>query len=219
MDIQAKEVLEEFFKAYQGTLLVVSHDRYFVDQVAESLLIFEGGAAMYYPFGYGHYLERREREASGEPLSARMKAEEQALIAGLKAVPKAERHRLREIPTEEAYKDWRLRLAGERLEAAAGEVERLYEEMDAQRRSLVESEAYWQEVTGADSDDTAAWVTDAVGGLAGAETDAADSAPVGVARVDSASAGPDAPASRLAAAEQVWLERCLEWYEIYEGEF
>ena len=74
-------------------------------------------------------------------------------------------------------------------------------------------------MTGADSDDTAAWVTDAVGGLAGAETDAADSAPVGVARVDSASAGPDAPASRLAAAEQVWLERCLEWYEIYEGEF
>ena len=60
MDIQAKEVLEEFFKAYRGTLLVVSHDRYFVDQVAESLLIFEGGAAMYYPFGYGHYLERRE---------------------------------------------------------------------------------------------------------------------------------------------------------------
>ena len=120
-----------------------------------------------------------------------MKAEEQALIAGLKAVPKAERHRLREIPTEEAYKDWRLRLAGERLEAAAGEVERLYEEMDAQRRSLVESEAYWREVTGADGDDTAAWVTDAAGGLA----------------------------SRLAAAEQVWLERCLEWYEIYEGEF
>ena len=241
MDIQAKEVLEEFFKAYQGTLLVVSHDRYFVDQVAESLLIFEGGAAMYYPFGYGHYLERREREASGEPLSVRMKAEEQALIAGLKAVPKAERHRLREIPTEEAYKDWRLRLAGERLEAAAGEVERLYEEMDAQRRSLVESEAYWREVTGADGDDTAAWVTDAAGGddgaarelddvaagaasaavsSAGLDTVDDDDAGYGEAvRVDSASAGPDAPASRLAAAEQVWLERCLEWYEIYEGDF
>ena len=193
---------------------------------------------MYYPFGYGHYLERREREASGEPLSARMKAEEQALIAGLKAVPKAERHRLREIPTEEAYKDWRLRLAGERLEAAAGEVERLYEEMDAQRRSLVESEAYWREVTGADGDaagsdtaggdDGAAWELDDVAagaasaavGSAGSDTEDDDDAGYGeAARVDSASADPDAPASRLDAAEQVWLERCLEWYEIYEGEF
>lgn len=123
MDIQAKETLESAFQAYQGTILFVSHDRYFIRQVAQSILIFEGQSAMYYPFGYEHYLERKEKEEQGESLSARIKAEEQALISGLKAVPKAERHRLREIPEEEAYWEWKVRLAGERLDAAAREVE------------------------------------------------------------------------------------------------
>ncbi len=116
MDIQAKETLESAFQAYEGTILFVSHDRYFIRQVARSVLIFENNAAFYYPFGYEHYLERKEKEASGEPLAARIKAEEQALIEGLKAVPRAERHRLREIPEEEAYEQWRLRLAAEAIE-------------------------------------------------------------------------------------------------------
>ena len=96
--ISSEETLESAFQAYEGTILFVSHDRYFIRQVAKSVLIFENNAAFYYPFGYEHYLERKEKEASGEPLAARIKAEEQALIEGLKAVPRAERHRLREIP-------------------------------------------------------------------------------------------------------------------------
>ena len=133
MDIQAKETLESAFRAYQGTILFVSHDRYFIRQVAQSILIFENQGAVYYPFGYEHYLERKEKEQVGQPLSAQMKAEEQALIAGLMAVPKAERHRLREIPTEEAYQDWCLRLAGEKMEAAG----------EAFRRALEKEEAEW----------------------------------------------------------------------------
>lgn len=39
MDIQAKETLESAFRAYTGTLLFVSHDRYFLSEVADSLLI------------------------------------------------------------------------------------------------------------------------------------------------------------------------------------
>ena len=45
------------------------------------------------------------------------------MIEGLRAVPKPERHRLREIDTEEAYDEWRLRLAGEAM-AAAGKAAR-----------------------------------------------------------------------------------------------
>ena len=127
MDIQAKETLESAFQAYEGTILFVSHDRYFIRQVAKSVLIFENNAAFYYPFGYEHYLERKEKEASGEPLAARIKAEEQALIEGLKAVPRAERHRLREIPEEEAYDQWRLRLAAEAIENAAEQTEEIWQ--------------------------------------------------------------------------------------------
>ena len=41
MDVQAKETLESAFQAYQGTILFVSHDRYFIRQVAQSVLIGE----------------------------------------------------------------------------------------------------------------------------------------------------------------------------------
>ncbi len=118
MDVQAKETLESAFRAYTGTILFVSHDRYFIRQVAQSVLVFEDQAAYYYPFGYEHYLERCQRTGSGESIAAQVKAEDAALLAGMRAVPRAERHRLREIPEEEAYLDWKERLAREKMELA-----------------------------------------------------------------------------------------------------
>ena len=123
MDIKAKETLESAFKAYTGTMLFVSHDRYFISQLADAILVFEADRVMYYPFGYEHYLNHCRRD-DGEDISAIMEAENQALVAGLRAVPKPERHRLKEINTEEAYIDWRLRLAAEPVEAAREEVDR-----------------------------------------------------------------------------------------------
>lgn len=123
MDIKAKETLESAFKAYTGTMLFVSHDRYFISQLADAILVFEVDRVMYYPFGYEHYLNHCRRD-DGEDISALMEAENQALVAGLRAVPKPERHRLKEINTEEAYIDWRLRLAAEPVEAAREEVDR-----------------------------------------------------------------------------------------------
>ena len=143
MDIQAKETLESAFQAYTGTILFVSHDRYFIRQVADSILIFNQQGVMYYPFGYEHYLERSRREAGGESLTAQVRAEDAALIAGIRAVPRAERHRLREIPTEEAYLDWKLRLVMERLIPAAEQ----YRDLEAACYRLEEeqrqSEAWW----------------------------------------------------------------------------
>lgn len=119
MDIQAKETLESAFQAYEGTILFVSHDRYFLRQVADSMLLFEDGQVFYYPFGYEHYLERLRKGENGDSITARVSAEDEALIAGIRAVPRAERQRLTEIPEEEAYADWRRRLAGEKMEQAA----------------------------------------------------------------------------------------------------
>lgn len=141
MDIQAKETLESAFRAYTGTILFVSHDRYFIRQVADAILVFEGQSAMYYPFGYEHYLEHSQGDM-GEGFSAVMKAEEQAMIAGLKAVPKAERHRLREISTEEAYRDWKLSLASRPMEEAKGKVELLWKDIQQHR-----AEVYMPDVT------------------------------------------------------------------------
>lgn len=145
MDIRAKETLESAFLAYKGTILFVSHDRYFLNRVAESVLIFEDQSAFYYPFGYEHYLERKRKAESEEGIGpgARVKAEEQALIAGMRAVPKAERHRLKEIPAEEAYLDWKLRLVEERLFPAEERVEELFLHLEKVEKDWLESEAFW----------------------------------------------------------------------------
>ena len=100
---------------------------------------------MYYPFGYEHYLERVRRRKFGTSIAAQISAEDQALVAGLQAVPKAERHRLREISTESAYQDWKYRLLMEQLEPA----EETYASLETLCREVLTawmtSEGCWKE--------------------------------------------------------------------------
>ncbi len=63
MDIVGNETLESMLKDYKGTLIFVSHDRYFVKKVATQLLVFEDGTTNLYQFGYEQYQEKLDREA------------------------------------------------------------------------------------------------------------------------------------------------------------
>ncbi len=60
MDIASKEVLEEMLSGYEGTLLFVSHDRYFIKKVSNSLLNFTENGVEFYSFGYEQYLEKQK---------------------------------------------------------------------------------------------------------------------------------------------------------------
>ena len=157
MDIQAKETLESAFGAYTGTILFVSHDRYFIRQVAQSVLVLEDQTAYYYPFGYEHYLERSRRRNARESIAAQVKAEDAALLAGMRAVPRAERHRLQEIPEEEAYLDWKLRLAGERMELAEAAFIKAVESSQSIRELWLAGEVQQEIRDEADQAQQAAW--------------------------------------------------------------
>ena len=131
MDIQAKDVLEAAFSAYEGTMLFVSHDRYFVDQVADALLVIENGRVFYYPFGYTHYIERkRKAEVFGTGIAAQVAAEDQALIADMRAVPKKEYHESRQLNTEEAYLEWKLGFMQEPLDEITERIEAMFEKKE-----------------------------------------------------------------------------------------
>ena len=76
MDIVGKETLERMLKDFSGSVLFVSHDRYFVSQIADSLLIFEEAApeaaraaTRYYPYSYTQY----QQEQNGKPTEADLK--------------------------------------------------------------------------------------------------------------------------------------------------
>lgn len=56
LDIEAKEVLEKALKNYPGTLLFVSHDRYFIDQLANKIIEVDHGTAKLYDGNYTDYL-------------------------------------------------------------------------------------------------------------------------------------------------------------------
>ena len=61
LDVETLEALETRLRAYAGTLIVVSHDRYFLDRVVDSTLVFEGsGVVKRYPGGYSDW-ERLRR--------------------------------------------------------------------------------------------------------------------------------------------------------------
>lgn len=143
MDIQARETLESAFQAYSGTILFISHDRYFIKQVAQSVLVFDQGEVYYYPFGYEHYLERASRSSgTGGLVYGQIKAEDQALVDGQRAVPKPERRRLKEIPPEEAYGEWQARLAKEKMAAAKKVVFDLEEELRQLKEKQAEQNRY-----------------------------------------------------------------------------
>ena len=63
MDIIGKESLENILKEYKGTLIFVSHDRYFVNKIADSLLVFKPGNVIFFDGTYEEYEEKyREYE-------------------------------------------------------------------------------------------------------------------------------------------------------------
>ena len=74
LDITSKEILEDALNNYTGTVLYVSHDRYFINRTASRILELEGGALTGYQGNYDYYLEKKAQLAqaaagSGMPAS------------------------------------------------------------------------------------------------------------------------------------------------------
>lgn len=65
MDIIGKETLEKLLMDFSGTVIVVSHDRYLINRVAKSLIVFENGGVRYFDDTFDEY-EEREKETAEE---------------------------------------------------------------------------------------------------------------------------------------------------------
>lgn len=62
MDIVGKEALEQMLSTFSGTVLFVSHDRYFIRQIATGILEFEGNTVTQYPWPYEDYLQEKAKK-------------------------------------------------------------------------------------------------------------------------------------------------------------
>ncbi|MBQ6991682.1 MAG: ABC-F type ribosomal protection protein [Clostridia bacterium] len=61
MDIVGRETLENMLKEYKGTIIFVSHDRFFVKKIADSILAFENGNTYFYKYGYDEYIDKSSK--------------------------------------------------------------------------------------------------------------------------------------------------------------
>ena len=62
LDLEAKEVLEQALQNYDGTLLFVSHDRYFINQLANKIVEIKNGIAQVYEGDYSYYLDEKNKQ-------------------------------------------------------------------------------------------------------------------------------------------------------------
>lgn len=129
LDMDTLDLLQEVVSDYDGTVLLVSHDRDFLDRIVTSVIALEGdGRAQEYPGGYSDYL-RQKKAASGSPASAKSSS----------PAPKLERAK---APTKLGYKDQR---ALEELQSRMPELEK---EIAALEAALADPDLYARDPDG-----------------------------------------------------------------------
>ena len=66
LDINSKEILEQALKSYEGTVLYISHDRYFINQTAQKIIELTKDKAVTYLGNYDYYMEKLEENKTEE---------------------------------------------------------------------------------------------------------------------------------------------------------
>ncbi|MDO5440061.1 MAG: ABC-F family ATP-binding cassette domain-containing protein [Erysipelotrichaceae bacterium] len=87
LDIVSKEALEKSLKDFDGTILFVSHDRYFIKEIATSVLLLEDGKATLYEDGYKDYIDTHKKEESNTA-NNKSEVKEEIKLKDIKKRPK-----------------------------------------------------------------------------------------------------------------------------------
>jgi ATP-binding cassette subfamily F protein 3 len=131
LDIPAQEALQEVLEAFNGTILLVSHDRYLIDRLASQIWIIEGQALSIYPSTYREYLalqsgqvtQAEEKVTEAETYSEASQ-EPASLVAGAprkgwsREARRSTERRRRQVEVDLEDSEWQIARAGEALELA-----------------------------------------------------------------------------------------------------
>ncbi len=144
LDIASREWVEAAIEEFEGVLLFVSHDRYFIEKFAERIWLLEDGTIRDFPCGYQKYRSILEHEAAAKPVvSAAPKPKKEKPKGGTKDSEKLVRRLEREIEKQE-------KLIGEldaKIEAASAdyqELTRLLGEKEEAESVLLELMEQWE---------------------------------------------------------------------------
>ncbi len=109
LDIQSREALEEALSGYEGTMLVVSHDRYFINKMADKIYYLQKDGVQKFDGNYSYYLEKfRESEEQREPVKIENDYKKQ-----------------KELESAKRRHQGKIKRAEEKIEALESEIEEL----------------------------------------------------------------------------------------------
>ena len=144
LDIASREWVEAAIEEFEGVLLFVSHDRYFIEKFAERVWLLQDGKIRDFKCGYAKYRSILEHEAAAKPvLTAAPKEKKEKPKGGTKEQEKLIRRLEREIEKQEAV----VAAFDPRIEAASAdyqELTRLLAEKEAAEATLMELMEQWE---------------------------------------------------------------------------
>ena len=147
LDIASREWVEAAIEEFEGTLLFVSHDRYFIEKFAERIWLLQDGTIRDFPCGYQKYRSILEHEAAAKLQTATApKSKKEKPRNGTKDSEK----RLRALEREIGKREQLISQLDTQIEAASAdyqELTRLLGEKEAQEAELMEMMEQWEQLS------------------------------------------------------------------------
>ena len=150
LDIDSREWLEEAVEAFDGTLLFVSHDRYFINRFATRVWELENGAVSDYPMGFTQYRQVKEEERAAASAAAAVPAPPKKTGSRGNRAQQAAKKQLTICETAISKLEAELtRLDGEMEQAAcdAEKLNELYRQRQAVEAELEQEMTRWEELS------------------------------------------------------------------------
>ena len=159
MDMIGKETLEAMLSGFPGTVIFVSHDRYFVKKVATLIMDMTGDGVTLYPFGYDDFVEKKQLKTDASPavkdaLAKEPEAEVSASQASRLAGKEEEKRQRRIRKLEEKIEELEAKIEGLKEELCkpehASEYDKLTQiqgQIDEAETELLETMEMWEEIS------------------------------------------------------------------------
>ncbi len=159
LDLPSLRMLEEALADFDGSVLVVSHDRYFLDRICDQIIAFEDGGVVVQPGNYSYYLEKRQAREQVERLHAQAAARDAAarqkaaapVVAKPRKLTLAERKELEGMEeailvAEEAVAELEGKLNDPEFQKNYAEIPATVAKLDAAKAEVVRLYARWEEL-------------------------------------------------------------------------
>lgn len=144
LDTETLTILEDYLEQFKGAVIVVSHDRYFLDKVADRLFVFENGNISIQQTTYSDYLENKEKKEHGKQETVQRKKERPA-----NRLTYMEKKELAELEKKMPVLEEQVKNLEDTLNTLSDyeEIKKVSDALEEKRNVLEESEMRWMELS------------------------------------------------------------------------